>query len=184
MLHTDILVLLYHFAKHSKGAVLEIGSYLGGATVAMGYGIIDSAQSTPFVTIEPGGSYPHHPWLPTYDILTDLKSNLKKWQIDAYVSLESGNSRDEAVVNSVKQKFENKGIGLLCIDADGEINEDFTIYSHLLNPGAYLVVDDYFCGELKAVPTRNAIDALVDNKKIECLGIYGWGTWVGRVLSS
>ncbi|SRR6266487_4606694 len=33
MLHRDVLLLIYHFAKVAQGDVLEIGPYIGGSTI-------------------------------------------------------------------------------------------------------------------------------------------------------
>src|SRR6266480_6180866 len=34
MLHLDVLLLIYHFAKFGTGNILEIGPYIGGSTIA------------------------------------------------------------------------------------------------------------------------------------------------------
>ena len=34
MLHVDVLLLIYHFARFSPGNIMEIGPYVGGSTVA------------------------------------------------------------------------------------------------------------------------------------------------------
>src|SRR6266481_3426392 len=34
MLHMDVLLLIYHFARYGAGNVLEIGPYVGGSTIA------------------------------------------------------------------------------------------------------------------------------------------------------
>jgi hypothetical protein len=41
MLGIDAIVMLYHFARVSVGDILEVGSYVGGATVAMAMGVRD-----------------------------------------------------------------------------------------------------------------------------------------------
>src|SRR5213080_683146 len=42
MLHLDVLILIYHFAKICSGSVLEIGAFVGGATIAAASGVRDS----------------------------------------------------------------------------------------------------------------------------------------------
>ena len=42
MLHLDVLILIYHFAKICSGNILEIGAFVGGATIAAAFGIRDS----------------------------------------------------------------------------------------------------------------------------------------------
>lgn len=182
MLHPDVLVLLYHFAKYSTGAVLEIGSYIGGATVAISFGLRDSGADRQFISVEPGGAYPDHPHLPTKDIIADLKMNLQKWDVAEHVQLVTGFSREAHVYDSVKSAVGASRIGLICIDADGHVDKDLEIYGSLLSSGTYLVVDDYSGNEeIKVLPTKRTLDAMVENNQLECLGIYGWGTWVGRI---
>ncbi|HEY6153335.1 MAG TPA: hypothetical protein VIW07_06320, partial [Candidatus Udaeobacter sp.] len=42
MLHVDVLLLIYHFARFSAGNVLEIGPYVGGSTIAAALGARES----------------------------------------------------------------------------------------------------------------------------------------------
>ena len=55
MLHVDVLVLVYHFARLCSGAILEIGAFVGGATIAAALGVRDSGQKKKLITVEPGG---------------------------------------------------------------------------------------------------------------------------------
>ena len=56
MLHLDVLILIYHFAKLCSGAILEIGAFVGGATIAAAFGVRDSGQEKKLISIEPGGA--------------------------------------------------------------------------------------------------------------------------------
>jgi len=42
MLHVDILLLIYHFARFSAGNVIETGPYFGGSTIAAAFGARES----------------------------------------------------------------------------------------------------------------------------------------------
>src|SRR5207249_6661081 len=42
MLHTDVLLLIYHFARFSSGNILEIGPYVGGSTISAAFGARES----------------------------------------------------------------------------------------------------------------------------------------------
>ena len=42
MLHMDVLLLIYHFARFGAGNVLEIGPYIGGSTIAAAFGARES----------------------------------------------------------------------------------------------------------------------------------------------
>jgi len=59
MLHVDVLILVYHFAKLCSGAILEIGAFVGGATIAAAVGVRDSGQEKKLIAVEPGGSVKH-----------------------------------------------------------------------------------------------------------------------------
>jgi predicted O-methyltransferase YrrM len=52
MLGIDAIVMLYHCAKVSVGHVLEVGAYIGGATIAMAMGVRDSATEKKIISIE------------------------------------------------------------------------------------------------------------------------------------
>jgi len=54
MLGVDTLVMLYHCAKVSAGNILEVGSYMGGATIAMAMGVRDSSAQKKIISIEQG----------------------------------------------------------------------------------------------------------------------------------
>src|SRR5215471_3383892 len=59
MLHMDVLLLIYHFARFSTGNVLEIGPYLGGSTIAAAFGARESELQKKIVTVEAGGHLKH-----------------------------------------------------------------------------------------------------------------------------
>jgi predicted O-methyltransferase YrrM len=59
MLHVDVLLLIYYFARVSQGNILEIGPYLGGSTIAAVFGAQDSATRKKIVSIEAGGRLKH-----------------------------------------------------------------------------------------------------------------------------
>lgn len=191
MLHLDVLILLYHFASVSEGPILEIGPYLGGSTIAAGLGARDSGRGAPgrIVSIEPGGRH-DHPTLPSTDILADLRKNLAKRGVADLVSVVQGYSFDETTVTTVRQKLGHAGatgtadgkVGLLTLDADGGVERDLGLYGSLLAEGCWLVIDDYFGPHSlgKDALTRQQVDVLVANGQIMPLGLYGWGTWVGR----
>lgn len=49
MLHMDVLLLIYHFARFAEGNILEIGPYIGGSTVAGAFGaLVADGQLVPF----------------------------------------------------------------------------------------------------------------------------------------
>jgi predicted O-methyltransferase YrrM len=74
MLHLDVLLLIYHFAKVAKGDVLEIGPYIGGSTIAAAMGARESGRAKRIISIEPGGRLKHFS-LPTKNIFKDLRAS-------------------------------------------------------------------------------------------------------------
>lgn len=181
MLHIDVLLLLYYFAKTTTGSILEIGSYLGGGTIAAAWGVRDSGRPRPILSIEPGGACVH-PRLPTKNILKDLKKNLAKYGVTDHVTLLEGLSRDKAVVAGVKERVPSGSVDLLIIDADGDVKGNLGLYGSLLSENCWVVLDDYYCPApgSKDVIVRPQVHALVDAGQLETLGFYGWATWVGR----
>ncbi len=183
MLHRKVLTMLEHAAATTRGAVVEIGAYIGGATIVMARGIRDSGRPRPMLAIELGGAHPAHSDLPSHDILADLQANLRTRELDSYVTLLSGFSSDRAIVSAVHACLAERRtqIGLLCIDADGDVQRDLDLYLPLCGSGCLLVIDDYNCppDNIKTDLTKRAVDALVSSGRAKPLGVFGWGTWMG-----
>jgi predicted O-methyltransferase YrrM len=180
MLHLDVLILIYHFAKTAPGHVLEIGAYLGGGTVAAALGVRDSGQQKQIFAIEPGGRFEHHR-VGSRNILRDLYRNLARARVADLVTVFNGRSFDQPIVSAVKSVLASEQIGVLILDADGAVERDLKLYRDHLAERCWLVIDDYFGppGNDKAAITRSQVDALVESGQLVTLGVYGWGTWVG-----
>jgi len=89
MLHLDVLILIYHFAKVCTGAILEIGAFVGGATIAAARGIRESGQGKKLIAVESGGSVKHKR-LGTRNILHDLERTLATERVANMVTLIKG----------------------------------------------------------------------------------------------
>src|ERR1043166_3782312 len=94
MLHTDVLLLIYHFARFGAGNVLEIGPYIGGSTIAAAFGARESGTQKKIITIEAGGSVKHFR-LSRRNIIKDLKTNLSRFGVAHDVTVINGRSSDE-----------------------------------------------------------------------------------------
>ena len=182
MLDIDVLVLIYHMAKVSQGAILEIGSFLGASTIAAGLGARDSGKQRKFISIEPGGRLRDHR-LATKDIFRDLKRNLARADLLDAVTLINGSSFDESSVSTVKQSIAPGEVDLFIFDADANVRRDIDCYGDRLADRCWVVIDDYISATDKAGPTRAQVDDLVTAGHLLPLGFYGWGTWVGRWLA-
>jgi predicted O-methyltransferase YrrM len=185
MLHLDALILVYHFAKISDGAILEIGAFVGGATIAAAFGIRDSGQKKKLLTIEPGGSVKHKR-LGTRNILRDLERNLARERVADLVTLIKGQSFKPETVSAVHQTLGSEQVGLLVLDADAAKRRDIDCYRDKFADQCWIVIDDYYGADsnAKITPSRADVDALVAAGLLEPLGFYGWSTWVGRWRSN
>jgi predicted O-methyltransferase YrrM len=181
MLHVDVLILIYHFAKICSGAILEIGAFVGGATIAAAFGIRDSGQNKRLIAIEPGGSVKHKR-LGTRNILRDLERNLTRERVTDFVTLIKGQSFKPETVSAVRQALGPDKVGLLILDADAGKRRDVDRYHDKFADGCWMVIDDIYGTDAteKITPSRADVDALVDTGLLEPLGFYGWSTWVGR----
>ena len=179
MLDIDVLVLIYHMAKVSQGAILEIGSFLGASTIAAGLGVRDSGKPRKFISIEPGGRLKDHR-LATTDIFRDLKRNLSRADLLDAVTLINGSSFDETAISTVRQSIGPGEVDLFVFDADANVRRDIDCYGDRLADRCWVVIDDYISATDKAGPTRAQVDELVAAGRLMPLGFYGWGTWVGR----
>jgi phosphinothricin acetyltransferase len=181
MLHLDVLLLIYHFAKICSGSILEIGAFVGGATIAAAFGVRDSGQQKRLIAIEPGGSVKHKR-LGTRNILRDLERNLARQRVSEMITLIKGRSFDPETMSAVHQALASDEIGLLILDADAGKRRDIECYRDKLAEGCWMIIDDYAGADSnpKSAPSRADVDALVTSGALKPLGFYGWSTWVGR----
>src|SRR6266480_7573188 len=100
MLHLDVLILIYHFAKVCSDNILEIGAFVGGATIAAAFGVRDSGTPKKLIAIEPGGSVKHKR-LGTRNIFRDLERNLARQHVSELVTTIKGRSFDPATIAAV-----------------------------------------------------------------------------------
>jgi predicted O-methyltransferase YrrM len=181
MLHLDVLILIYHFAKICAGHILEIGAFVGGATIAAAFGVRDSGQHKKLIAIEPGGSVTHKR-LGTRNIFRDLERNLARERVADSVTLIKGHSFKRETISAVNQALGPEKIGLLILDADAAKRRDIDGYREKFADECWIVIDDVYGADAneKITPSRADVDALVDAGLLESLGFYGWSTWVGR----
>lgn len=181
MLHLDVLILIYHFAKLCTGAILEIGAFVGGGTIAAALGVRDSGQEKKLIAVEPGGSVKHKR-LGTRNILRDLERNLAREGVANMVTLVKGKSFKPETISAVRQALGSDEVGLLVLDADAAKQRDIECYRDKFGDRCWLVIDDIYGTDAneKITPSRADVDALVARGLSRPLGFYGWSTWVGR----
>jgi predicted O-methyltransferase YrrM len=179
MLHIDVLMLIYHFAKVCEGNVLEIGPYIGGSTIAAAFGARESNTRKKIVSIEHGGQL-EHPRIPSKNIIKDLKKNLARFGVLEDVTLIEGRSAHETTKSAVRQILGRGEVGFFMFDADGNPRRDLDYYGDLLVDHCWVVIDDYFGPGMKAAPIRAQVDEMVSAGRLVPLGYYGWSTWIGQ----
>lgn len=181
MLHLDALILIYHFAKICAGNILEIGAFIGGATIAAALGVRDSGTAKKLISIEPGGSVKHKR-LGTRNILRDLDRNLARQGVSEMVTVIKGRSFDPKIISAVCEILGADKVGLLILDADASKRRDIECYGNKFTEGCWMVIDDYYGAEpdAKITPSRAEVDSMTAAGWLEPLGFYGWSTWVGR----
>jgi predicted O-methyltransferase YrrM len=183
MLDINVLVLIYHFAKVSEGDILEIGSFVGGSTIAAGLGARDSGRQKKIISIEPGGRLKDHR-LASKDIFKDLKKNLARVGLLDAVTLINGSSFEASTISAVRELVAPGEIGLFIFDADSNVRRDIDCYGDRLANRCWVVIDDYFSATDKGGPIRAQVDELVAAGRLVTLGFYGWGTWIGRWVAN
>ena len=181
MLGIDAIVMLYHCAKVSVGDVLEVGAYIGGATIAMAMGVRDSATEKKIISIERGCCV-DLPRVGTKDSFKDLCKNLKRFGFLDQVTLINARSFDPDTIALVRRLSGPRSIGLFVFDADANVRRDINCYSDRFVDRCWIVIDDYLGGADKSGKLRTQVDELVSAGRLEPLGFYGFGTWIGRWL--
>lgn len=182
MLHRDVLVLMRALASVVPGAVLEIGAYIGGSTVMLAKGV---TPGRPLIVIEPGGAAPNHPHIPSADILADLEATLTSCGVRERLDLLKTASWSKDAMVAVTTRLSGMPVGLISIDADGHVGRDVERYRPFCAPGCVLVIDDYVGDEndagRKALTVGPWVDEQVARGALIPFGVYGWGTWIGRL---
>jgi len=179
MLHVDVLLLLYHFAKVAPGNILEIGPYIGGSTIAAAFGARESSTPKKIISVEVGGRLKHRR-IPSKNIFKDLKKNLARFGVSESVTLINGYSFQETTISAIRQMFARGEVGLFIFDADGNVRRDLDCYGDLLADRCWLVIDDYFGPCVKAAPRQAQVNELVSAGRLVPFGFYGWSTWIGQ----
>lgn len=178
MLHPETLAALNLLAARTRSAVLEIGPYIGGSTIAIASA---TRGRVPFVTLEHGGAH-DHPSLPTQDTVADLKANLERAGLSDAVQILVGISREPGMKERVAEALGGRQITLCMIDADGRVGLDFEAYQDLMAEDCVLVFDDYETrdeGNVKQSLVKSWVLEAERAGLVTRLGVLPWSTWFG-----
>jgi predicted O-methyltransferase YrrM len=178
MLGEAALSVLEQLAIQSNGPIIELGPYIGGSTIAMATGCRHG-----LVTVELGGENPRDDHLASKDIIADLRRNLHDANVVDRVKIIQGHFRSTAIYDQVARDMVVARAGLLFIDVHPGTELALGLYAGLLRDDAFVVVDD-IQSEIateKATLVSGFIDKLKAAGILVEIGIFGWGTWFGRL---
>src|SRR5205814_2385583 len=160
MLHLDVLLLIYHFAKIGSGNILEIGPYIGGSTIAAAFGARESGTTKKSISVEAGGRLKHRR-IPSRNIFKDLKKNLTRFGVSESVTLINGYSYQETTISAIQQMLGRGEVGLFIFDAADNVRRDLDCYGDLLADRCGLVIDDYSGLGAQAAPIGARVEELI-----------------------
>jgi predicted O-methyltransferase YrrM len=184
MLHQETLGLLHHFSSRADGAILEIGSFIGGATTVLAHGLVAGNIGGTVVTVERGGSSTHSA-LPTADKIGDTRKTLQQFGVLDRVTIVEGMSGDESTTRRITEALNGRRIALLVIDADGQLDRDWRLYRGMMSDDAIICCDDYAAVSdqppQKQAEVERWVDAAITDGLVTDLGLYPWATWFGQV---
>jgi predicted O-methyltransferase YrrM len=178
MLGETALSVLEQLAIRSNGPIIELGLYIGGSTIAMATGCRYG-----LVTIELGGENPRDDHLASKDIIANLRRNLRGANVAERVKIIQGHFRSAAVYDQAARDKAGARAGLLFIDVHPGTELALSLYARLLRDDAFVVVDDVQSESAteKAALVRGFIDKLKAAGILIEIGIFGWGTWFGKL---
>jgi len=178
MLGGPALALLAKLAEVADGPVIELGPYIGGSTIALA-----SRCRAKVVTVEIGGPNLGHE-LSSEDIVADLRRNIARMGFADRVTIVEGHFRGSDVVSNVVAGLGGRPAALLFVDLMPGTEVALSIYARHLSDTAFVVVDDYRSdiASDKAEWVRRFVDGAVSDGALEEIGVFGWGTWFGRLL--
>jgi predicted O-methyltransferase YrrM len=180
MLAPETLAAIYSAAAKCDGPIIEIGAYVGGATLA----ILDAtrARGNTVISIEFGVAY-DHPEVATADSIADLLRNVESWGLsgERHIVL-PGWTLEAWIVGNILIGLSGARADMLVVDSDGFAERDFLFLHPLLNDGAILVFDDYMpSANAKSDKIAPFVDDMLEKTIISEFGLLSWGTWFGQL---
>ncbi len=185
MLAVETLALMYGFALEARGAILEIGAYAGGGTLALAL----AAQRTgaqPVIAVDRGGSY-----LGTEHRIADIEAawrgNLARHDLAGQARLIVGDTGSEGCRMQIREAAGQARLRLICVDADGFVWSHLAGLADLIDADCLLMVDDLAPPD-PARPKRGRTQAAMADAlaagAVVTYGLAPWSTWFGRATGS
>lgn len=181
MLETETLIGLTAQALTSAGPILEVGSYVGGGTIALALGA--KVTGAHIYSIDKGGMHLMHPNVPTSDIGGDWRANVSAAGLGDVATLIEENYGHQAVWQRIEETIGRSKAGLLVIDADGHVDRAINVAAPFVAPKARLIIDDYsWTANEKSSSTSGAVDHLGARGIAREAAVIGSGTWFGEFV--
>lgn len=143
MLSIDVYRRVYERARAFEGgAIVEIGTALGAATIVLALGAKASGKPFHVYTADPfAGRYSSRSKFGSpEENIAHVRQQLQAYGVADVVTLVVGTSQD------LVSAHDPNDIGFLFLDADGRIDRDLSVLASRLRTGAAMVVDDVDAG--------------------------------------
>lgn len=143
MLSPDVYSAIYsHATNVSHDNMVEIGAGHGASTIALALAIADSGYESTVFTFEKGEGGSRSEYGGKRQNIDMIVEHVKKYDVDDYVTLIPDNAPGSA--DDIPQRvLDGAPFSYLCLDADGWLMRDFSVFYDLLRPGAVITIDDY-----------------------------------------
>lgn len=189
MLHPDCLMYICTIAKSlDNSTIIEVGSYTGGLTTAVCLGIMNNNnknKNIKFISIEPNKEIYDECILILKNIYNVILPNKPQCDLTCYVEnvLGFSDANNTILMNKLNQ-IEND-IGLLIIDADGNVARDILLYFKKCKIGCIILIDDWMSiyAKEKVISTQDAVEFLLKNNFVELISLIEWGTIILRKIN-
>ncbi len=139
MLSSEVYRKIFDLARSGNGgAIVEIGTAHGAATIASALGAIEAGKPFHIYTVDPfQGKYSSRSKFGSaQDNISIVRSHFRKFGVDDYITIIAGESGDLDLRNVME------GIKLLLLDADGRLDRDLALLYRYLTPDSSVIIDD------------------------------------------
>jgi predicted O-methyltransferase YrrM len=182
MLAVETLCLMHAFALETTGAILEIGAYTGGGTLALAHGVRTAGRPA-VISVDRGGRLDSKDHC-TPDIAAAWHANLAAHGLQDHAHLIVGNTAEPGCGGAIRAALAGRPIGLVCIDADGFVWRHLAPVRDLIAPDCLVMLDDYGQWDAlvpKKARTWKAVADGVSAGVLEPYVVVPWATWFGRM---
>jgi len=155
MLPPTVYQKIYETGR-TGGVIVEVGTALGAATVALAMGLKDSGSAGHVYSFDPMTGGPRRSISTASDRLARVQANLAHYGV-----LDRATVVPLALADGIAALPEGANIDVLMLDADGRIDRDLILLKERMAPGCLLIIDDV-ADKVRVKPRGNVYS--VDSK--------------------